>query len=162
MQTHTDESAPPMSGWVGWIVFGAVMAVLSGIFSAIWGIVGLVRQEFFRVDSSGNVIAVNYHLWGTLELVLGVIGICVGVALLTGSRVAQLSAIALATLNAVTHLLIISAFPVWSVLVIALDVMVVFAIAVHGRELQPASGHSHFAREPTTDKQRTPTAGQAR
>ncbi|MGX7678975.1 DUF7144 family membrane protein [Jatrophihabitans sp. DSM 45814] len=146
MDVRTEQSAPVMSAWVGWIVFGGAMLILSGLFTAIWGLVALVRDEFFVVAPSGNIFDVDYPVWGWITIVLGVVSLAVGVALLAGSRPAQLSAIVLSLLSVVVHLLLLFAYPVWSLVVIAMDVTVIYAIAVHGRELQPARGSTHFSR----------------
>jgi hypothetical protein len=65
-----------------------------------------------------------------------VVVLVVGMGLFTGSIVARIAAIAIAVVQAVLNLLIIGAYPVWSVIVITLDVLVIYAIAVHGDELR--------------------------
>jgi hypothetical protein len=56
--------------------------------------------------------------------------------MLSGNPVARVAGVVLAALSAVVNLAFLAAYPIWSVLVIALDVVVIYAIVVHGRELR--------------------------
>jgi hypothetical protein len=133
---QTDLRRSQVSGWVGWIVFASVMMIISGVFSIIWGIVALARKEVFVHGPRGNVINLNYTAWGWITLIIGVIVLLTGLFLLTGSVLASIVAIVLASLSAIQNLLVIGAYPIWSVIVIAVDVLVIYAITVHGHELR--------------------------
>jgi hypothetical protein len=85
---------------------------------------------------SGLVLAVDYTTWGWVHLVLGVLAVATGPGLLYGRTIARVAAVVLAVLSAIVNLAFVAAYPVWSILVIALDVVVIYAIVVHGRELQ--------------------------
>jgi hypothetical protein len=135
---HSDVDLRPAraTGWVGWIVFAAIMMVVSGVFDVIWGIVGIVRDEVFISGPRGNVINLDYTTWGWINLVVGAVMVVAGFGLFTGALWASVIAITVAVLSAVANLLVIAAYPVWSVIVITLDVLVIYAISVHGREIQ--------------------------
>ncbi|MCW2522587.1 MAG: Membrane protein [Frankiales bacterium] len=140
MYTSADEDVDlrpsEVSAWVGWILFAAIALVLAGIFDIIWGIVALARDEVFVAGPRANVINLDYTTWGWINLIFGIVVLIVGMALFTGSIVASIAAIAIAVGQAVLNLLVIGAYPVWSVIVITLDVLVIYAIAVHGHELR--------------------------
>jgi hypothetical protein len=123
-----------VSGWVGWIVFASMMMIISGVFSIIWGIVALARDEVFVV-AGRNVINLDYTAWGWIHVILGVVVLVAGIYLLQGSMVARVIAMVVAMLSAIGNLLVISAYPIWSVIVIAVDVLVIYAVTVHGHEL---------------------------
>jgi hypothetical protein len=139
-------SAPPrgrsasnesgISGWVGWIVFAGIILMVLGVFQVIQGLVALFRSGYYLVAPSGLVLAVDYTTWGWVHLVLGVLAFATGPGLLYGRTVARVAGVVLAILSAILNLAFIAAYPVWSVLVIALDIVVIYAIVVHGRELQ--------------------------
>jgi hypothetical protein len=133
---ETDLRPSRASGWVGWIVFAAIMMIVSGVFDIIWGIVGLARKEVFIRGPKGNVINLDYTAWGWINLILGVVVLAAGMALLTGAIWASVVALILAVLSAVGNLLTIGAYPIWSVIVITLDVLVIYAITVHGDEIR--------------------------
>ena len=124
-----------VTAWVGWIFFASVIMIVSGVFSIIWGVVGLVRNEVF-VGRHANVINLDYTAWGWINLILGLVVLLAGASLLTGSRWAGVVAIVLAALSAITNLLVLASSPVWSVVVIACDLLVIFAVTVHGDELR--------------------------
>ena len=130
-QVHEDPS-----GWAGWVVFGGVMLILLGIFHLIQGIVALVNDDYYLVTRDGLVLNLDFTSWGWTHLVLGVLIGLVGVGLLAGNTAARVAGVVLAVLSAVVNLVFIAAYPAWSVLIIALDVIVIYAIVVHGRELQ--------------------------
>jgi hypothetical protein len=124
------------TAWVGWIVFAAVAMVISGLFNITWGIVALVRDQVFVVGSQGNVFTIDYTAWGWVNLIVGVIVIMMGLALLTGATWALIGAVVLAVLSIVNNLFVLSAYPIWSVMIIAFDVLVIYAICVHGNEVR--------------------------
>jgi hypothetical protein len=127
----------PRSGWVGWVVFGAVTLIVTGSFSVIWGVVALVKDRVFVAGPGGNVISWDYTTWGWIHLAIGVIAVLTGLALFTGALWASIVAITIAVGSATANLLVLGSFPVWSVIVITLDVLVIYAITVHGDELDP-------------------------
>lgn len=108
--------------------------VIGGTLDIVWGIVALVRDQVFVVGPEGNVISLDYTTWGWINLVFGLVVLCTGLALPNGSMLAKLTAVTIAGLSVIDNLFVISAYPVWAVLVIALDVLVIYAITVHGNE----------------------------
>jgi hypothetical protein len=135
---HADVDLAPSRAtrWVGWIFFAACLMVLSGILDIIWGLVGLVRDEVFVSGPKGNVINLDYTTWGWINLIFGCVVLAAGLGLFAGSLWAYIVAVLLAVLSVVDNLLVIGAYPIWSTIVIALDVLVIYAITVHGNELR--------------------------
>ena len=72
------------TGWVGWIVFAAVMLIMVGLLHAIEGFVALFKDSYYLVASSGLVVNVDYTGWGWLHLILGLAVAATGAALFTG------------------------------------------------------------------------------
>jgi hypothetical protein len=124
------------SGWAGWVVFGGVMLIMLGCFQIIEGLVALFDDGFYLVRSNGLVVDVDYNTWGWIHLTIGVVGVLVGLGLLSGNMAARIVGVGIAFLSALVNLAFISAYPVWSTMMIVLDVLVIFAIIVHGRELK--------------------------
>jgi hypothetical protein len=133
---NTDLAPSKATAWVGWIFFAGIMMVVSGIFDTIWGIVGIARNEVFVGGPKGNVINLDYTAWGWIHVALGIVMVAAGLCLFTGSIWASVVAILLAALSSVGNLMVIGAYPVWSTIVITLDVLVIYAITVHGDELR--------------------------
>jgi hypothetical protein len=128
--------SPEMTGWVGWVVFAGLMMIMLGFFQAIEGLVAIFDDGYYLVRPDGLVVNVDYTTWGWLHLIVGVLAIAAGLGLIAGNIVARVVAVGLALLSAVLNLAFIAAYPVWSTIVIAVDVIVIYAIIVHGRELQ--------------------------
>lgn len=129
-------STPQPSGWVGWVVFGAIMMIMAGSFQIIAGLVALFNDEYFAVTSSGLLVTLDFTSWGWIHLGLGVLVTAAGVALLAGQTWARILGVTVAMIAALVNLAFLSAHPVWAVVTIALDVLVIYAIVVHGDELR--------------------------
>jgi hypothetical protein len=120
------------SGWAGWILFAAVIMLLVGAFHAIQGLVALFKDDYFAVSSSGLVLSVSYTTWGWIHLVGGVVVVAAGVALFAGKMWARVVGIAMACVSAVVNVGFLGAYPLWSTMMIALDVIIIMALTVHG------------------------------
>ena len=124
------------TGWAGWVVFGGVMLIMMGAFQVTMGLVALFNDGFYAVRSDGLVVNVDYNTWGWIHIIIGLVGVLVGVGLMAGNTAARIAGVVIAFLSALANLAFTSAYPVWSVLVIVLDIIVIHAIIVHGRELK--------------------------
>jgi hypothetical protein len=131
-----DDRTPAPTAWTGWVVFASVMMVLLGFFQAIQGLVALFDDTWYHVTAGGLVVRVDYTAWGWTHLLLGVLILISGVGVLAGNLAARAVAVVLAMLSALVNLLFIGAYPIWSVLIITVDVLVIYALTVHGRELR--------------------------
>ncbi len=125
--------APKSTGWVGWIVFTAAMLLMLGVFNAVNGLAAIFADDIFVTGASGAVIF-NVTTWGWVHLVLGVLAAATGVALMQGATWARAVAVGFVMLNMLTQLLFLPAYPFWSLLIIVLDVVVLWALIVHGDE----------------------------
>jgi hypothetical protein len=133
-------SAVETTAWVGWLFFAALMMITLGTFHAIAGFVALFKDDYFLVGPNELLVNVDYTGWGWTHIILGALAIVAGFGLMVGKMWARVFAILLAILSAVVNLAFISAYPIWSTLVIALDVIVIYAIAVHGSEAKEFAG----------------------
>jgi hypothetical protein len=125
--------APKSTGWVGWIVFTAAMLLMLGIFNAVNGLAAIFADDIFVTGAAGAVIF-NVTTWGWVHLVLGVLAAATGVALMQRATWARAVAVGFVMLNMLTQLLFLPAYPFWSLLIIVLDVVVLWALIVHGDE----------------------------
>ena len=127
---------PDPTAWTGWVVFASVMMVLLGMFQAVQGFVAIFDDGYYRVTESGLVVNVDYTVWGWTHLLLGALILVSGIGVLAGNLAARTVGVVLAGLSAVVNLIFIEAYPVWSVIIITVDVLVIYALIVHGRELR--------------------------
>jgi hypothetical protein len=124
------------TAWVGWVVFAATMLVMLGTFHAIQGLVALFQDDYYLVGAEGLVVSLDFTTWGWTHLILGVLAVVTGIALLSGATWARALAVVVAFLSAIANVGFLAAYPVWSTLMIALNVVIIYAITVHGGELR--------------------------
>jgi hypothetical protein len=114
----------------GWITFAAVVLGIGGTFSVVDGIVALARSKFYTANAV--YVFSDLRTWGWITLVLGLVMIFAAMGVFTGAQWARWFGIAVASLSAIEQLLFVQAYPWWSLAVFALDVLVVYALAVYG------------------------------
>ena len=144
--TSTEQSAseqrrvvePTPSAWTGWVGFGGAMMILIGTFGAIEGLVALLKTDYYLVTKNGLLVTTNYTTWGWTHLILGVIVAAVGFGVLAGRTWARVLGIGLVMINAIVNLAFLSAYPVWATIMIAMDVVVIYALAAHGGDVRDA------------------------
>jgi hypothetical protein len=123
------------TGWVVWVVFAGVIMVLAGSFHAIEGLVAIFKDNYYAVAPSGLVVNVDYTAWGWTHLILGILICAAGFGAIVGQTWARVVGVILASLSAIVNLAFVAATPVWSITIIALDVIIIYSLIVHGREL---------------------------
>jgi hypothetical protein len=133
--TDTAAHRRTSSAWVGWVVFAAVIAITMGAFEAIEGLVAIFKDQYYLVPSTGLVVSVDYTAWGWVHLIIGVVSILAGIALLQGRSWGRIVVIVLAGLSALVNLGFLSAYPIWATLVIAMDVIIIYALTVHWKDV---------------------------
>jgi hypothetical protein len=127
--------ATQMTAWVGWIAFAGLIMLVLGMFHVIQGLVALFQDEYFLVGKSGLTVHVDFTTWGWIHLIGGVIIAGAGIALFTGRVWARTIGVILAMVSAIISVGFLSAYPIWSAIMIAFDVLVIWALTVHGGEL---------------------------
>jgi hypothetical protein len=124
------------ASWVGWIVFAAIMMVLLGMFHVVQGLVALFNSDYFVVGSSGLVVSMDYTAWGWTHVIGGIVVAVAGVCLFTGQIWSRVVGVAVAVISAIANIAFLAAYPVWSLIMIALDVFIILALTVHGSEIK--------------------------
>jgi hypothetical protein len=123
------------SSWAaGGILFAGLMMIMVGIWQALEGLVAIFENEFY-VATRNYLFQFDATTWGWIHLILGLLVAFAGWGLLSGRTWARVVAITLAVLSAIANFLFIPYYPFWSLLIIAVDVFVIWAIAAHGREV---------------------------
>ena len=136
-QQRGRKAPPEPTGGAGWALFGAMMLILLGSFQSIVGLVALFDDGYYLVGPSGLVVNVDYTTWGWVHLIVGLVALAAGCGLLAGGAMwARVAGITVAVISAIANFAFLPAFPFWALTMIAIDVLVIFAIAAHGRALQ--------------------------
>jgi hypothetical protein len=124
------------TAWVGWIVFAGTIMVMLGIFHVIQGFVALFNSDYFLVGPSGLVVNMDYTAWGWTQIIAGAIVAVAGAGLFTGQMWARVVGVVLAMISALVNIAFLAAYPIWSMMMIALSVIVILALTVHGSEMK--------------------------
>ncbi len=133
---RSTSTARGVSMWVGWIAFAGTIMVMLGAFHVIQGVVALVDDKYFLVTRSGLVVTADFTAWGWVHLITGVVVLVAGVFVFAGQIWARTVGVIVALVSAVFNLGFLAAYPLWSLIMIALDVMVILALTVHGSDVK--------------------------
>jgi hypothetical protein len=123
-------------GVSGWALFTGFVIGLVGLFQFMTGIAALAGTGQHAVPSRSLIVDVGYTTWGWVHLLLGFVMLVAGGGIALGSRAARMAGLVLAGLSAVANLAFIPAAPFAATLFIALDVFLIYALTVHGRDMR--------------------------
>jgi hypothetical protein len=119
---------------VGWTTFAAIMLMIIGVFHAIAGLSGIVKDNFYAVTPN-YVFEFDTTTWGWVHLIGGVIIVLAGFSLFSGAVWARTVGVILATVSLLASFAWIPIYPIWGIATIAIDVFVIWALTVHGRDI---------------------------
>ena len=130
-----------VSGWaVGLIVFAAAIMILVGAFQIISGLAAIFEDQFFVVTAN-YLFDLDVTAWGWIHLLLGIILVFAGWGIFSGATWARATGMGLAILSAIANFFFIPYYPIWSIVIIALDIAVIWALAVWDRDTARAGSY---------------------
>jgi hypothetical protein len=118
---------------IGGVVFAATMMIMAGVFQGLTGLIAIANNDFY-VATRKYLFQFDVTTWGWIHLILGIVIALAGFSLISGRLWARTVGITLAVLSAIANFLFIPYYPFWSLLIIALDVFVIWALASYSRE----------------------------
>jgi hypothetical protein len=117
----------PAGAVLGFTIMASVLMMVSGLWNFLEGLAAIIRGSFFVVLPN-YVYNVSVTGWGWIHLIVGAALFVAGAFLFTDKLWARVVGVALACISAVFNFLYIPYQPVWSVIVIALDIVIVWAL----------------------------------
>ncbi|GAA1462576.1 hypothetical protein NE857_24510 [Nocardiopsis exhalans] len=149
----------------GWQYFVSTLLIVTGAINVIQGLAAMFTPDFY-IASETQMLVLEYGAWGVLLGLWGVVLVVAGLAILSGSAWARAFAIVLAAMNAIAQLAFLIAMPLWSVVVIAIDVLVIYGLtaawpaAIRGEDPESSreSGHRSSYRAGYQAAHEKPTA----
>ena len=136
-------STQSVSPWAhGIATFAGVIMIVGGAFQAIEGLAGIVNDEWLVVLPN-YIYAFDLTLWGWLHLLVGLALLVIGIFLLRGATWARVAGMIAAAVSAILNFVWLPHSPWWSLMVIAIDILVIWALATYLR--QPESQGSRAA-----------------
>ena len=129
MPASDDRTTNPWAA--GIVIFAGVILFMIGCYQIITGLAAILKGEFFVVTPN-YVYAINVSAWGWIHLLLGIVMLLIAWGAIMGQLWARIAGIVIATLSAIVNFFFIPYYPLWSILIIVLDVFVIWALCVHG------------------------------
>lgn len=124
-----------VSVWAkGWASFAAFMLIMAGVFHAVAGLVALFDDTYYVVGREW-VFEFDITAWGWIHLIGGLILFASGIGILSGNVVARTVGVIAALLSAIANFAWLPYQPVWAAIMIAVSVVVIWALTVHGRDI---------------------------
>jgi hypothetical protein len=120
----------------GWALFAVVTLILVGGFQIINGLIAFFRSGTYQVRENGLAINVDYTAWAWTHVILGALALIAAMGLLRGVMWARILGVVLSAISAIVYMTFIPAFPALAIVVIAVDVLIIYALIVHGRDLK--------------------------
>jgi len=114
----------------GLILFASVMLVIIGCFNLIYGIAAIANSHVFVANA--HYVFANLRTWGWITLILGVLQLLAAAGVVMGNQLARWFAVAVLGLNAIDQMFFIPAYPFWSLVIIAVDVVALYGLCVYG------------------------------
>jgi len=114
----------------GWVLFAAVLLGLAAIWNVFAGIAAISNAHVYTANA--HYVFSDLKTWGWIILILGVLQGCAALALTGGSEVARWFGIACAAVNSIGQLMFIPAYPLWGISMFAIDLLIIYALAVYG------------------------------
>lgn len=117
----------------GLVAFAAELMILIGIFHALMGVSAIANDDIYA-GTPDYVLQINVETWGWIHLIAGIIVAIAGFALFSGKNWARVVGIVVAAVSMILNFAFIPHYPIWSLLVIALCVCIIWALSGQGRD----------------------------
>jgi hypothetical protein len=121
--------------WVGWVAFAGIVMGTAGLLNIIQGVVALFNDGYYTTAGSEPLV-IDFTTWGVILVATGLLLGFTGYGVLTGRTWARIVGVVIAMIDAVINFAFIGAYPIWSILAVSLNLIAIYAIAVHGREAE--------------------------
>jgi len=119
------------SAWTaGLALFAGILMTVVGVYQVLLGISALAKDDI-SVRTPDYVYGFDLTVWGWVHLLFGLVLVFTGVSVVRGQAWARGVGIALVALNLIANFLFIPVYPLWSLLIVALDVAVIWGLAVY-------------------------------
>ena len=122
------------SAAAGWTMFAGIMMMMIGFFHGLAGLSGILKDDFYAVLPN-YVLKFDVTTWGWIHLIGGIVVVLAGFGVFSGAVWARTVGVILAAVSALVSFAWIPLYPIWSFVLIAIDVTIIWALTVHGRDI---------------------------
>jgi hypothetical protein len=114
----------------GWIDFAVIMLGLAGVWNMLNGLLAIGDSRVFVGDET--FVFSDLNTWGWIILILGALQLLAAFAVVRGSEFARWFGVGVAGLNAIGQLYFLPAFPLWSMAIFAVDILIIYGLTAYG------------------------------
>ena len=131
----TNQSYEPATGWTGWISFAGVILIIGGFLQTFAGLVAVLNDEWV-VWTNRATVYLDITQWGWVHMILGIIVLLAGFGVFSGNVLARTIGVIVASISLVANFLFIPVMPLWAITIVVIDMLVIWALVVHGGEMR--------------------------
>jgi hypothetical protein len=131
---HQSTEHPPVTAWLGWVLFIAIILLSAGLINLTQGLVALFDNDFYTGSAADLPINVNFAAWGWALLILGAALVAAGGGIALGYGWARATGVVAAAINMLVNIGFAHAYPAWTILAVVFNVVAIYALVVHGGE----------------------------
>lgn len=125
-----------VSGWVGWIGFASLMLLIGGGFSFFMGIIALFKDTVYVNAANGSLYVLTYVQWGWIHIIAGFLALLAAGSLARGNYYGRIFSVLIALIGLFVNMAFVPVYPLWSIILMVIDIMVIWAVIVHGKEVK--------------------------
>jgi hypothetical protein len=125
------------TGWTGWVAFAGIMMIIGGALWALQGLIAIIKGDLV-IFGDEAALFLNVTGWGWVHMILGLLLLLSGFLVMSGNLFGRTMAVILATLSIIVNFIWLPVYPVWAIVVIVIDVFILYAVIVHGKEMKNA------------------------
>jgi len=114
----------------GLVLFAGVLMLVVGFWNLIYGIAAIAQSHVFVANA--HYVVGNLRTWGWITLIIAALQILAGIGVMTGNQAARWAGIILVGLNAINQMFFIPAYPFWSLMIIAADIVALYGLCAYG------------------------------
>ena len=114
----------------GLVLFASILLVVIACFNLIYGIAAIANSHVFTTHA--HYVFGNLKTWGWITLIIGILQLLAALGVLAGNQLARWFAVVVLGLNAIDQMFFVSAYPFWSLTIIAMEVVALYGLCVYG------------------------------
>jgi hypothetical protein len=114
----------------GLVLFAGVLLLVVGFWNLIYGIAAIAQSHVFVANA--HYVFGNLRAWGWVTLIFAILLLLAGAGVMVGNQLARWFGVAMLGLNAIEQMFSIFSYPFWSLMIIAVDVVALYALCAYG------------------------------
>lgn len=117
----------------GWVAFAGVLLLIAGTINTIEGIAAIGNAHFFVANT--HYVFADLKTWGWVVLCIGVVELLVGLGVFVKNQLARWAGVFILSLNAIAQLLMMPAYPFWSLTIFTIDILAIYGLIAYGQHI---------------------------